>query len=222
MRKFSTQTPDICRETVCGLIAEIKELSSMDFSELVPEKTALIAVDVVNGFIREGAMSSPIIEGIIPNVASLMEKCKSAGIPIAALADCHSENCAEFASFPPHCIDGTSESELVDELKAVGGYFLIKKNSTNGFHEKDFMHELVRNPKVNTFVVVGDCTDICVMQLCLTLKTWFTAQDRTSEIIIPLNCVETYDSPDHNADFMNIAAYKIMKDSGIKFVSEIK
>lgn len=221
MRKFSTQTPDMCRETVCGLIAEIKGLSSMDFSELVPEKTALIAVDVVNGFIREGAMASPIIEGIIPNVVSLMKKCKDAGIPMAALADCHSENCVEFASFPPHCIDGTSESEIVDELKAVGWYLPIKKNSTNGFHEKQFMHELVRNPKVNTFVVVGDCTDICVMQLCLTLKTWFTAQDRTSEIIIPLNCVETYDSSDHNADFMNIAAYKIMKDSGIKFVSEI-
>lgn len=222
MRKFSTQTPDICRETVCGLISEIKELSPMDFSELVPEKTALIVVDVINGFIREGAMSSPIIEGIVPNVAKLMERFKDAEIPIAALADCHSENCAEFASFPKHCIDGTSESELVDELKEAGGYFLIKKNSTNGFHEKDFMHELVRNPKINTFVVVGDCTDICVMQLCLTLKTWFTAQDRTSEIIVPLNCVETYDSPDHNADFMNIAAYKLMKDSGIKFVSEIK
>lgn len=84
------------------------------------------------------------------------------------------------------------------------------------------MHELVRKPKVNTFIVAGDCTDICVMQFCLTLKTWFTAQNRTSEIIVPLNCVETYDSPGHNADFMNIAAYKIMKDSGIKFVSEIK
>ncbi|MDE7278127.1 MAG: cysteine hydrolase [Oscillospiraceae bacterium] len=222
MRKFSTKTPDICRETVCGLISEIKELSPMDFSELVPEKTALIVVDVINGFIREGAMSSSIIEGIVPNVVKLMEKFKDAGIPVAAFADCHSENCAEFASFPQHCLSGTSESELVDELKEVGGYFLIKKNSTNGFHEKDFMHELVRNPKINTFVVVGDCTDICVMQLCLTLKTWFTAQDRTSEIIVPMNCVETYDSPDHNADFMNIAAYKLMKDSGIKFVSEIK
>ncbi len=109
----------------------------------------------------------------------------------------------------------------MDELRDKD-CFIIKKNSTNGFHEKEFMHALVSNPTVTSFVVVGDCTDICVMQLCLTLKTWFTAQNRQSEIIVPVNCVETYDSPDHNADFMNIAAYKLMKDSGIKFVSEIK
>ncbi len=221
MRKFSTQTPDECREVVSGLIAEIRSLPQADISEFVPEKTALIIVDVVNGFIREGAMASPIVEGIVPNVASLAEACKGRGIPIAALADCHKENCAEFASFPPHCIENTSESELVDELKDKD-CFIIKKNSTNGFHEKEFMHALVANPAVNTFIVVGDCTDICVLQLCLTLKTWFTQQNRQSEIIIPVNCVETYDSPDHNADFMNIAAYKLMKDSGIKFVSEIK
>ncbi len=221
MRKFSTQTPDECREVVSGLIAEIRSLPQADISEFVTEKTALIIVDVVNGFIREGAMASPIIEGIVPNVASLAEACKGRGIPIAALADCHRENCAEFASFPPHCIENTSESELVDELKDKD-CFIIKKNSTNGFHEKEFMHALVANPAVNTFIVVGDCTDICVMQLCLTLKTWFTQQNRQSEIIIPVNCIETYDSPDHNADFMNISAYKLMKDSGIKFVSEIK
>lgn len=221
MRKFSTQTPDECREVVSGLIAEIRSLPQTDISEFVPEKTALIIVDVVNGFIREGAMASPIIEGIVPNVAGLAEACKSRGISVAALADCHKENCAEFASFPPHCIENTSESELVDELKDKD-CFIIKKNSTNGFHEKEFMHALVANPAVNTFIVVGDCTDICVLQLCLTLKTWFTGQNRQSEIIVPVNCVETYDSPDHNADFMNIAAYKLMKDSGIKFVSEIK
>ncbi len=221
MRKFSTTTPDDCRETVRGLIAEIRALPQMDVSELIPEKTALIIVDVVNGFIREGAMASPLIEDIVPNAAGLAEECKRRGIPVAALADCHKENCAEFASFPPHCIENTRESELVDELRDKD-CFIIKKNSTNGFHEKEFMHALVSNPTVTSFVVVGDCTDICVMQLCLTLKTWFTAQNRQSEIIVPVNCVETYDSPDHNADFMNIAAYKLMKDSGIKFVSEIK
>jgi len=221
MRKFSTKTPDECRETVCGLIAEIRGLPQMDVSELVPEKTALIIVDLVNGFVREGAMASPLIEDIVPNIARLAAEFKSRGIPVAALADCHKENCAEFKSFPVHCLENTSESELVEELADFGCY-TIKKNSTNGFHEKEFMHALVSNPSVTNFVIVGDCTDICVMQLCLTLKTWFTAQNRQSEIILPLNCVETYDAPGHNADFMNIAAYKLMKDSGIKFVSEIK
>ncbi|MBQ8787385.1 MAG: cysteine hydrolase [Oscillospiraceae bacterium] len=222
MRKFSAQTPDNCKNAVIELINEINGLSSMSLSDFAPEKTALIVVDVVNGFIREGAMASPLVEGIIPEVANLMEKCNKAEIPVVAFADCHKEDCSEFASFPPHCIENTSESELVDELKKVGGYFLMKKNSTNGFHEKIFKQCLIQNPTTNTFIVVGDCTDICVMQFCLTLKTWYTQQNRNIDIYIPVNAVETYDAPNHDADFMNIAAYKLMKDSGIKFVKEIK
>ena len=222
MRKFSAQTPDNCKNVVIELINEINGLPTMSLSDFAPEKTAMIVVDVVNGFIREGAMASPLVEGIIPEVAKLMDKCNKAEIPVVAFADCHKEDCSEFASFPPHCIENTSESELVDELKKVGGYFLMKKNSTNGFHEKIFKQCLIQNPTTNTFIVVGDCTDICVMQFCLTLKTWYTQQNRNIDIYIPVNAVETYDAPNHDADFMNIAAYKLMKDSGIRFVKEIK
>lgn len=222
MRKFSAQTPDNCKNVVIELINEINGLPTMSLSDFAPEKTAMIVVDVVNGFIREGAMASPLVEDIIPEVAKLMDKCNKAEIPVVAFADCHKEDCSEFASFPPHCIENTSESELVDELKKVGGYFLMKKNSTNGFHEKIFKQCLIQNPTTNTFIVVGDCTDICVMQFCLTLKTWYTQQNRNIDIYIPVNAVETYDAPCHDADFMNIAAYKLMKDSGIRFVKEIK
>lgn len=222
MRKFSAQTPDNCKNVVIELINEINGLPTMSLSDFAPEKTAMIVVDVVNGFIREGAMASPLVEDIIPEVAKLMDKCNKAEIPVVAFADCHKEDCSEFASFPPHCIENTSESELVDELKKVGGYFLMKKNSTNGFHEKIFKQCLIQNPTTNTFIVVGDCTDICVMQFCLTLKTWYTQQNRNIDIYIPVNAVETYDAPGHDADFMNIAAYKLMKDSGIRFVKEIK
>lgn len=222
MRKFSTKTPENCKEAVCGIIDEIKSLPSMSIFEFAPEKTAMIVVDVVNGFIHEGAMASPLVEDIVPNVASLMEMCNALEIPVVAFADCHKADCAEFSAFPPHCIENTSESELVDELKKVGGYFLLKKNSTNGFHEKSFKQCLMQNPQTNTFIVTGDCTDICVLQLCLALKTWYTQQNKVVEIIIPVNCVETYDAPGHDADFMNITAYKLMKDSGIKFVAEIK
>lgn len=222
MRKFSAQTPDNCKNVVIELINEINGLPTMSLSDFAPEKTAMIVVDVVNGFIREGAMASPLVEDIIPAVAKLMDKCNKAEIPVVAFADCHKEDCSEFASFPPHCIENTSESELVDELKKVGGYFLMKKNSTNGFHEKIFKQCLIQNPTTNTFIVVGDCTDICVMQFCLTLKTWYTQQNRNIDIYIPVNAVETYDAPGHDADFMNIAAYKLMKDSGIRFVKEIK
>lgn len=220
MRKFTENTFENCSKAIRSLAEEIQGAASMSISELDPAKTELIIVDVVNGFVRQGAMASPLVEDIIPPIVSLMEKCKAKGIPMTAFADCHSENCAEFSAFPPHCIENTPESEVVDEIKTEGGYSLIKKNSTNGFHEEGFKQHIAASGK-DTFIVTGDCTDICVLQLCLALKTWFTQQDKNADIIIPVNCTETYDAPVHDADFMNIAAYKIMKDSGIKFVSEI-
>ena len=220
MVKFSNEAVDTAKKTTGKIAEEVNGLGAISFSEIPAEGTAMVIVDAVNGFIREGAMSSKRIESIIPNIVSLMKKCKEKNIPIAAFADCHGEKCAEFESFPPHCIKGTSESEIVDEIKAEGGYKLIEKNSTNGFHEKQFIDCLEANGK-SRFIVTGDCTDICVLQFCLSLKTYFTQRNLQSEIIIPLNCVETYDAPYHEAGFMSLAAYKILKDSGIKIDSEI-
>lgn len=206
--------------TACA--EKISALESVSLESFVPQETMLIIVDIVNGFVREGAMASPRVEDIIPPSAELLRRCNAAGIFSAALADCHSGDCAEFSAFPPHCIRGTSESEIVDEIKNVGGYELVEKNSTDGFHEEKLRRLIDEHEKVNTFIVVGDCTDICVMQLCLSLKTYYTSADRKCRIVIPADCVETYDSPLHSADFANIAAYKLMSDSGVEFVASIK
>ena len=113
MRKFSAQTPDNCKNVVIELINEINGLPTMSLSDFAPEKTAMIVVDVVNGFIREGAMASPLVEDIIPAVAKLMDKCNKAEIPVVAFADCHKEDCSEFASFPPHCIETLPKVSLL-------------------------------------------------------------------------------------------------------------
>lgn len=222
MKNITAKSLDSASQALKAIADEISALPEMNFSDIKKDNAVLIIVDVVNGFVREGAMSSLDIESIIPNTAALMKKFNDNEMPIVAFADCHKKDCAEFKSFPEHCVDGTSESELVDELKKEGGYFLLKKNSTNGFHEKEFMQCLIQNPQTNTIIVAGDCTDICVLQLCLTMKTWYTQQNRSVDIIVPVDCVETYDAPNHNGVLMNIAAYKLMSDSGIKFVKTIK
>lgn len=204
------------------LIEEIENLPSRKFSSFDKHSTLAVFVDIINGFIKEGAMASSRIADIIEPSAELLKKCNEAGIICAAFADCHSKSAAEFMSFPPHCIVNTSESEIVDELKNAGTYTLIPKNSTNGFHEEKFRALIECHPAIDTFIVAGDCTDICVLQFCLSLKTYFTAQDKPATIVIPVNCTETYDAPYHSSDFANLAAYKLMKDSGITFVKCIE
>lgn len=222
MKKFTKQSIETASEAMKAIAEEISSLPEMSWSEFSEENTVLIIVDVVNGFVREGKMASADIESIIPGIVALMKKFNEKEMPVVALCDSHKPDCAEFESFPEHCLEKTSEAELVDEIKKEGGYFMLKKNSTNGFHEKEFMQCLIQNPQTNTFIITGDCTDICVLQLCLTLKTWYTCSNKSVNIIVPIDCVETYDAPGHDRVLMNTAAYKLMKDSGIKFVKTIK
>lgn len=219
--KFTENPTERIRGEIDSLMAEISSLPALDFSSLDKSRTLAVFVDIINGFINEGAMSSERVGDIIAPNVGLLKKCVSEGMPAAAFADCHAEDAAEFSAFPPHCIENTSESEIVSELREIGGYTLIPKNSTNGFHEEKFRQLLSSRPDTDTFIVTGDCTDICVLQFCLALKTYFTQKNKNVRIIIPTSCVETYDAPFHSSDFANLAAYKLLKDSGIEFVSAI-
>lgn len=222
MNKFDKSAVSSAANYINELADEINSLAPVKLSDFDKDKTVFAAVDIINGFIREGAMHSESIESIIEPSAKLLSECKKLGIAAVAFADCHGKGCAEFASFPEHCVKGTSESEIVDELKAIGGYTLIEKNSTNGCHEEAFADFLAKHPKTDTFIVCGDCTDICVLQFCLSLKTLFNKTNKPLDIVVPINAVETYDAPYHNAAFANLAAYKLMKDCGVRFVSAIE
>lgn len=185
------------------------------------DNTVLIVVDMVNGFAREGALKSDRVEGLIPEIEELSKMCGKLGMKKLAFADCHTEASREFGAYPPHCMKGTSETELVEELKRVGGYLMIPKNSTNGFLEVQFQEWLKKNPNVHNFIIVGDCTDICIEQFSVALKAYFNMQDRDSRVVVPINAVDTYDLGLHNGDLMNVVAAFMMMGNGVELVSRI-
>ena len=206
-------------EEISNMLYKLESVSLRDFPAKV---TTLVIVDVINGFVREGALHSSRIEAIIPEIVKLSRACDEYHIEKIAFADCHTETSTEFGAYPVHCLEGTSEAEVVDEIKAVGGYKLITKNSTNGFLEDEFKKWLGENSDKNFFIIVGDCTDICIQQFAITLKTWFNMRNRKSKIIVPINAVETYDSEIHNGDLMNIMVLYNMILNGIEVVKNIK
>ncbi|NLM10403.1 MAG: cysteine hydrolase [Clostridiaceae bacterium] len=200
----------------------MEKLPSIQLSGLKPDKTAFIIVDMINGFVREGALQSPRAEGVIPEITRLSKACDELKIPKIAFADNHTNESPEFDSYPEHCLGGTSESEVVDEIKEIGGYTLIPKNSTNGFLEEEFQNWLKQNQHINTFIVTGVCTDICVQQFSITLKTWFNSRNKKSRIIVPISMVDTYDLDIHDAELTNIMALYNMSINGVEIVTDIK
>ena len=112
--KFTENSTSRIAAEAQSLLNEIASLPEMKLSAVSKKSAMAVFMDIVNGFIREGAMASARIEDIIKPNARLLSACSHAGILTAAFADCHKENAAEFLSFPPHCIENTSESEVVD------------------------------------------------------------------------------------------------------------
>lgn len=200
----------------------LNESPSVCLSSFDPSQTALIIVDMVNGFVKMGPMSSPRIQTIIHPICDLLKQANRHQMDVVAFADCHQADSIEFNSYPAHCIKGNIESEIVDEIKQAGPYHLIEKSSTNGFLEPMFHQWLEQHPLINQFIIVGDCTDICVEQFAITLKTYFITKNKTSRIIVPMNSVETYDYDVHAADFMNVIALYKMMMNGIEIVTRIE
>lgn len=200
----------------------VKSLENIPLSSFDKDKTVLVIVDVINGFIREGAMADSRIEYIIQGTAKLLEKCIEAGIPAVAFADSHRKNAEEFSSYPVHCISGSSECELVSELKEKTGYILAEKNSTNGFFSPVMQKFLSDNPERTDFIVCGDCTDICVMNFCLSLKAYFDQNNIRCSVTVLSDLTETYNSDQHDADIMNLAASEFMKNAGIKIAGGVE
>jgi nicotinamidase-related amidase len=209
-------------EALGDIYDQLKKLPSLKLNALSAEQTALVIIDMINGFSREGALKSPRVAALIPVIAKLSEECDRQSIIKLAFADSHTGRSPEFDAYPPHCMAGMSESEIVEELKAVGGYLQIPKNSTNGFIEKNFQEWLKQNSGIRNFIITGDCTDICIQQFAVTLKTWFNMQDESSRIIVPVNAVDTFDLGLHDADLLNVVTLYSMSGNGIELVSAVE
>lgn len=176
-------------------------------------------VDPINGFINQGPLADPKIRSIIGPLRALARDAIRLSIPVCAFADCHSGDAEEFKAFPPHCLEGSEESLLIEELADLD-ITLLPKNSTNGFFAPGFHSLLDKTTVPSIWIAAGDCTDICLMQFALTLLGWYRQQDLPCRIIIPINAVGTYDAPGHEALLHHLMSLKFMQDAGIELVKE--
>lgn len=222
MAKFHSRESVLAQSThaIGTMLSTIQELPSLRVADLPGERTALVVVDMVKGFVCEGSLQSNRIAALIPEIKNVMVKCRERNIPILAFADTHPEDSPEFAAYPPHCLKGTSESEIVEDLAGLA-QTVIPKASTNGFLEEEFQQWLEDNPQIDTFVVVGDCTDICILQFVLTLKADFNRRHAASRVIVPVNAVDTFDADFHNGDLLNAVSLYIMWSGGVEVIGNL-
>ena len=151
----------------------------------------VIVVDMLRGFLEEGhpLYCGAAARSIIPCLRRLLEQETAKGSPIIFLKDAHAPDDKEFEMFPPHCVEGTLECDIIPELAEFEGE-MIPKRRYSGFYDT-ILDARLREVQPEKLIVVGVCTDICVMH------TVADARNRDYWVEVPRDCVASFDPEAH-------------------------
>lgn len=151
----------------------------------------ILVTDMLRGFLEEG---NPLYCGaralrIVPAVTRLLERERAQGTPIVFLVDQHRPDDPEFAQFPPHCVTGSHECELIPELAEFSGIFVAKQHFS-AFTDTN-LASVLEQLGATELVLCGVCTDICI------LHTASAARAMGYEVEVPADCVASFDEKNH-------------------------
>ena len=200
-----------------------------------PGNAAVLSVDLVNGFCYKGPLASPRVAALVDPVSNLFKRAYGAGIRnFITTQDAHAPDSPEFESYPPHCIRGTSESQPVAAFTSLPFWNLFEvmpKQSLSSAIGTRLDPWLDEHPAVDAFITVGDCTDLCTYQLAMHLKLRGNAANRKTRVILPVDCVNTYDLPveaakkigamPHHGDLLHLIFLYNMALNGVEVVATI-
>ena len=207
-------------------------LGSFDIKNINPKKTIAFNIDVNNGFAKEGALSSQRTRNLITDTSTLLSHLSKLGMQVVAITDEHTEESLEIKRqcYPMHCKKSSSESKVVDEIASIPNILIHGKNSTNAFvafnplNFEEMNYNVITKEEldeVDTYIFSGVLSDVCLYQAVMWLLTYLNQHNRKGHIIVPLNLIDTYDGPTHNADLMNLVFINSMMDNGINVVKGI-
>jgi nicotinamidase-related amidase len=176
-----TDVPDL-NELLSGIESQMP-VTAVKY-DTANRQCGLVIVDEVNGFASVGAGAlapqTPNIqvERMIAETGRLARRFAKRDDPILAFLDTHDPGKPE-PPYPPHCERGTGEEELVADLAWIADCpqaTLVRKDCINGFvgaisldTGRNAVVDWINENGLEAVLVVGICTDICVMDFVLTL-----------------------------------------------------
>jgi len=160
-------------------------------------KKALLVIDMLNDFVREGApLEVPSTRTIIPSIKKEIKKARSEGFPIIYICDTHHEQDREFEkmNWPVHAIKGTAGSEVIEDLGPKEEDIFIEKSTYSAFYNTN-LDKILKKLGIDTLRITGTVTHICIL---------FTAAEggiRGYDVEVPSSCVAGLDEYDEKFAF---------------------
>ena len=125
----------------------------------------VMVVDMLEGFTRVGPLASPRVDALIPSQESFLRSLPPNSL-VVFLADEHQPDDPEFKRFPPHCLEGSQEARIREELlsaaKTSGAVVeIVRKQTFSGFINTN-LDEIIREAPGRSWIVIGCVTDCCI------------------------------------------------------------
>lgn len=182
-----------------------------------PAAAALVVVDLQNDFVRAGAPQEvPDARTTLPVVASLIEACRNAAIPVLYTRYTAGPIATHLGWFSPECGPEirscwpgvarryTDRSEpllghdIVDELVPGADEMVVDKYGYGSF-ENTSLDDSLRARGIRQVWLVGTVTQICVEE---TAREGFR---KGYEIVVAADAVSSFDPELHTATLHNLA-----------------
>ncbi len=133
----------------------------------------LVVVDMQNDFI-DGALGTPEARKIVPTAA---EKIRNWSGAVYATQDTHQTDyltTQEGRNLPVvHCVEGTSGWEIAPAVReAMTSFTCVTKPTFGSRSLAETLAIVNQNETIEEIVLIGLCTDICVISNALALKAF--------------------------------------------------
>jgi ureidoacrylate peracid hydrolase len=167
---------------------------------LDPRRTALLVIDMQNGFLSPGGsiarLGLPIDRtgATVEPARRLLQAFRDAGAPVLFTRTVFRADYADAGlqaeRFPPlaalgHLVDGSADAAIVEALAPRAGERVIRKNRFDAFLATP-LDEALRAAGVETLVLAGVATNVCVE------STARAAFDRGFRVVIPREATASY------------------------------
>lgn len=153
----------------------------------------VIVVDMQKGFVDPKGTLFVGNAGreILPAIQRLLTAEVAQGSAVVFTVDTHEPDDLEFTTWPPHCVRGTWECAILPELWACAPQArLQEKRRYSAFFDTD-LDAFVKKLQPEKVIVMGVCTDICVMLTVADLR------NRDYKVTVVSDAVATFDADAH-------------------------
>ncbi|MFQ3284686.1 MAG: nicotinamidase-related amidase [Natronomonas sp.] len=138
--------------------------------ELDPDSTAVVVVDMQNGFCHpEGSLYAPGSEAAVDPCVEVVAEAREAGASVVFTRDVHppeqfdgNHYYDEFDRWGEHVVEGSWEAELVGKLSPEADDLVVVKHTYDAFYRTE-LEGWLESHGIDDLVLCGTLANVCVL-----------------------------------------------------------